>query len=82
MEAKDRAHEVRQRVVAKVGRHICHAQALPRHQLHRLHQHQTVSLEDVSNIGNPSPLADQEPMTGESSAVFSSPNTSLLLHLS
>ena len=45
MEAKDRAHKMRQRVVAKVGRHIRHAQALPRHQLHGLHQHRTGVIE-------------------------------------
>lgn len=38
MEAEDRAHEVRQGVVAKVRGHVSHAQALARHQLHSLQQ--------------------------------------------
>ena len=51
MEAEDGAHEVRQRVVAKVGGHVRHTQALPRHQLHRLRQHIT----GVSGAAPPTP---------------------------
>ena len=53
MQAKDGAHEVRQRMVSKVRGHICHAQPLAWRQRHSLQETQSPSaLQKHSRTGD------------------------------